>query len=267
MTLVRRHAASSGGSLVVDSSHSRDTLLVTRRVTYHGFELEREDEEIDAFPEGREQEARQALAMALARGEARHSSVRRNRRAIEELRELHRRSGGTTPRLTLAELASRYESLLADITSINAFRTAPLKLDLWPLVSPEDRERLLELPSAVELRGKWIDVEYDLESPAGVDGHSTPVARLRLPEKLARSLVDEELPVLDRPLRFVVLRGPRGAVRASSLDELQALLERPWSPDEPMEVRPRRRDSRPPHRRDDRRPPRGRRGDRRRRRR
>jgi hypothetical protein len=47
------------------------------------------------------------------------------------------------------------------------------------------------------------------------------------------------------PLRFVVLRGPRGAVRASTLDELQTLLNRPWSPDEPFEARPRR--SRAPH--------------------
>src|SRR5687768_8148169 len=120
--LVRRYATSTDGALAVDSSHSRDTLLVTRRVTYHGFELEREDEEVDAFPEGREQEARQALAMALARGEARHPAVRRNRRAIEELRELHRRSGGTTPRLTLADLATRYESLLADVNSMPAFQ-------------------------------------------------------------------------------------------------------------------------------------------------
>ena len=59
------------------------------------------------------------------------------------------------------------------------------------------------------------------------------MARLRLPEKLARTLTDAELPTtLDRPLRFVVLRGQRGAVRARTLDELQELLDRPWSPDE-----------------------------------
>jgi hypothetical protein len=58
------------------------------------------------------------------------------------------------------------------------------------------------------------------------------VARLRLPEKIARTLTEAELPVLDRPLRFVVLRGQRGAVRARTLDELQEALDRPWSPDE-----------------------------------
>jgi hypothetical protein len=277
MSLVRRYAVASEGTLAVDSSRSRDALVRTQRVTYHGFELEREDEEVDAFPPERQREARQVLAMALARGEARHPAVRRNRRAIEELRELHRRSGGTTPRLTLADVVSRYEALLVDIDSMEVFRAASLKLDLWPLVSPEERRRLLELPSAVEIRGKWIDVEYDLEQRSAISEQRTAgapespgiaVARLRLPEKLARSLVDEELPVLDRPLRFVVSRGSRGAVRAASLGDLQALLDQPWSPDEAADTRPdRRRDSRPPRRPDDRRSPRGRRGDRRRRRR
>ena len=292
MSLVRRHAESSGSGLAVDSSRSRDALVLTRRVTYHGFELEREEEDVDEFPQGREVEARRALANALARGEARHPAVRRNRRAIDELRELHRRSGGTTPRLTQADLTSRYEELLGEVTSMDAFQSAPLKLDLWPLVSTSERERLLALPSAVEVRGKWIDVDYDIEdeqrSASSDERLTTPdspglaVARLRLPEKLARTLAEAELPKLDRPMRFVVTRGPRGTVRASSLEQLQALLDRPWSPDEPIQERPRRkRDERPSRRHDDRRPGRGgrdggggggrggagRRGDRRRRRR
>jgi ATP-dependent helicase HrpA len=58
------------------------------------------------------------------------------------------------------------------------------------------------------------------------------VARLRLPEKMARTLHESELPKLDRPLRFAVHRGARGSLRAATLDELQELLERPWMPDE-----------------------------------
>jgi ATP-dependent helicase HrpA len=58
------------------------------------------------------------------------------------------------------------------------------------------------------------------------------VARLRLPEKIARTLHESELPALDRPLRFTVHRGARGSLRAATLDELQELLERPWMPDE-----------------------------------
>ena len=288
MSLVRRYAATSAGGLALDPSRSRDALVLQHRVTYHGFELERDEDVVEHFPADREDEARHVLAAALARGEARHPAVRRNRRAIDEMRELHGRSGGTTPRLTLADLTSRYEELLKGVTSMEEFRAAPLSLDLWPLVSKDERERLLALPSAVEIRGKWVDVEYDIEdqrSPTSDqqsganDSRGIAVARLRLPEKLARTLVDEELPVLDRPLRFVVTRGPRGTVRASSLDELQALLDRPWSPDEPFD-RSVRRDrgkgrgkgkGRHDHQRaqghGDRRPGQGRRGDRRRRRR
>ncbi|HEY1953413.1 MAG TPA: DEAD/DEAH box helicase, partial [Gemmatimonadaceae bacterium] len=74
-----------------------------------------------------------------------------------------------------------------------------------------------------------IDIDYDVEER---DGQRTGVARLRLPEKIARTLTELEIPALDRPIRFVVLRGQRGAVRADSLDELQDRLAQPWSPDE-----------------------------------
>ncbi|HEY0779900.1 MAG TPA: hypothetical protein VGD56_18185, partial [Gemmatirosa sp.] len=82
----------------------------------------------------------------------------------------------------------------------------------------------------VTVRDRDVDLHYEVEERA--DGPPLGVVRLRLPEKLARTLVDDELPDLDRPMRFLVLRGPRGAVRADTLDELQDVLDRPWSPDE-----------------------------------
>jgi hypothetical protein len=240
MGLVRRNARGGEQRLTYDTQRSRDRLVRQRRLTYFGFELEREEEPIDAFPPGDEAGARQVLAESLARGEARHPAVRRHRRMIEEVRELHRRSGGTTPRLSLADLTTRYEGALREVGSMTAYRAAPLALDLAALVDPAERERLAALPDAVEVRGKRIEVEYDIEEPPGDDGAPARrgVARLRLPEKLARSLASEELPVLDRPIRFVVLRGPRGAVRASSIGELQELLDRPWMPSEAPPRRP-----------------------------
>src|SRR6185503_7390126 len=41
-----------------------------------------------------------------------------------------------------------------------------------------------------------------------------------------------EIPSLDRPVRFVVLRGQRGSVRARTLDELQTQLDQPWTDEE-----------------------------------
>jgi hypothetical protein len=127
------------------------------------------------------------------------------------------------------------------------FHRTPLPLDLAGLVPDDDRDALLALPDETDVRGKRIRIEYDLEetppsADASGDGNSAAkphvaVARLVLPEKLARSLVEDELPVLDRPLRFAVHRGARGAARAASLGELQDVLDRPWSPEEPRPAR------------------------------
>jgi len=155
--------------------------------------------------------------------------VKRNRAAIEELREVYRRSGGTIPRFGLAELTAWYERELAAIHSMDEFRNARLRLDADEIVPRRTREGYLALPSTVLIRDREVDIDYDVEER---DGQKIGIARLRLPEKLARTISESELPVLDRPLRFVVIRGQRGAIRADTLDELQEILERPWSPDE-----------------------------------
>jgi hypothetical protein len=204
------------------------------RVTYFGFELDRESEYLDEFPQGDEEAARRALAVALAGEEARHPAVRRNRDPILQVREWYRRSGGSTPRLGMPELAALYERALGGVASMTAYRTMPLRLDLDSLVPSDVRERLDALPSHAVVRGGDLLIDYDVEER---DGVVEGVARLVVPEKMARSLVDEELPVLDRPLRFVVHRGSRGSVRASTLTELQDLLDRPWAPDEQLSRR------------------------------
>jgi hypothetical protein len=239
MSLVRRYAVKGPRELVYDTSRPREALVMQERVSYFGFELERHEEAVDDFPPGLEDAARRVLAAAFARGESRHPAVRRHQREIEELRELHRRSGGVTPRLGAVELAAMYEEALRDagVSSMRALRSAPLRLELGHLVPAGIRAALAELPDAVEIRDKVVAIEYDLEpagdaGPAGEPRPSRAIARLRLPEKLARTLVEEELPVLDRPLRFGVSRGPRGTVRAASLPELQELLDRPWLPSE-----------------------------------
>ncbi len=231
--LLRKYASAGDGELVYDTNRKRDALVLRRRVLYHGFELEREEEVVDRFPADLVTEARHALAVALAREEARHPTVRRNRPEIGIVRELYRRSGGTTRRLGFAELTALYESLLGDVRSMHDFSGAQFRLPLEEWVGADERARLLGLPSTVEVRGKWVPIEYDVESDGGAaDGGPLGVARLVLPEKMARTLTDAELPRLDRPLRFAVHRGQRGSARASSLGELQEVLDRPWMPEE-----------------------------------
>ena len=231
MDVLRRFATSDAAELVYDGERRKAPLVLRRRVEYFGFELERDVEAIEVFPEGREAEARKVLADALARGEARHFAVKDNLGIIDAVREAWRRSGGTLPRLNQADLASLYEKRLANVDSLTEFKQADLDLasDLEALSPRAERRRFDELPARVSVRDRDVEIAYDVEEESGAP---VGVARLSLPEKIARSLTEGEVPSLDRPVRFVVYRGQRGQVRAKTLDELQTLLDAPWTEEE-----------------------------------
>jgi ATP-dependent helicase HrpA len=234
LDLIRKYAVRGAPEIRFEPKRKQSPLVLRREVTYFGFTLERETESIDEFPDSLADEARRVLAVALARGEIKHPAVNRHRVLIEEIRELHRRSGGATPKLGVPELVAMYEQELAGVNSMRDLRASPLRLDLESLVPAEDRERYATLPDRVTVRDREVEIRYDVEETE--DRRTIGVARLRLPEKLARTLTEQELPELDRPLRFVVLRGQRGAVRAVTLDDLQEQLDRPWSAAEVGEI-------------------------------
>ncbi len=229
MELIRRYATRSEGEVVYDPRRKHGPLVIKRKLEYFGFELESEVETLEEFPPELAGAARHVLAEALARGEARHFAVKKNRDVIEEIREAYKRSGGETKRLGLSDLTSFYEEQLGQVNSMDEFKSARLELQREWFVPREVRERLEKLPTNVTLRDRDVEIDYDVEEQ---NGQRRGVARLRLPEKIARSLTAAEIPQLDRPVRFVVLRGQRGAVRADDLDQLQERLAQPWSPDE-----------------------------------
>ena len=231
MDLVRRFATGDDATLGYDAERRKAPLVLTRRVEYYGFELERELEAIDEFPASREDEARKVLADALARGEARHFSVRGNQPHVDAVREAHRRSGGALPRLSQSDLSALYLERLRDVRSLAEFKAADLDLGrALEMLSPRaDRARYDHLPAHTTVRDREVEIDYDVEE---TDGRTIGVARLRLPEKIARSLTEGEVPALDRPVRFMVLRGQRGSVRARTLEELQTQLDQPWTDEE-----------------------------------
>jgi len=229
MELIRRNATRGADEIVYDVARKHAPLVVRRKLEYFGFELERETESVDGFPAEMEAQARRVLADALARGDARHHAVRKNAPAIEAVREAYKRSGGETPRLGLSELMTVYEEQLAGVGSFEEFKNARLVIEPERFVPRETAMHLSGLPSSVIVRDREIPIDYDVEERGG---SRSGVARLRLPAKVARNLTESELPILDRPIRFVVLRGQRGAIRADSLADLQEQLDRPWSPDE-----------------------------------
>jgi ATP-dependent helicase HrpA len=231
LALIRRYAIESEPELEFDGNAKRAPLVLRTRVTYHGFELQREFEPIDEIPEELLPRGRRLLAEALATGEARHVAAKHDRIAVEEIRECWRRSGGKTPKLGRDELAHIYEKQLAEqnVRSYTDFRRARLGIDGEAILPRAEREKYLALPDSVEIRGREVDIRYDVEeTPEG----PRAIARLHLPEKIARTLAEQELPELDRPLQFVVPRGARGAARASDLDALREELDRPFTDEE-----------------------------------
>ena len=228
MELLWKYARRGEPELAYDPK--RWSLVLEWRVEHSGFELEHEIQVLRAWEPELEARARHVLAQAVARGESRHPAVRRNQRAIDEVRELWLRSGGRTAKLGEPELTALYEAQLEGVTTMDEFQARPLELDLDALVPPEMREKLLALPSTVSVRDREVDLAYEVEQDE--EGKPVGVVRLVLPEKLARTLVEEELPALDRPMRFMVIRGRRGTVRGDTLLELQEVLDMPWTPDE-----------------------------------
>jgi ATP-dependent helicase HrpA len=193
------NAESSAGEITYNPSYPRAPLRLRRARTYHGFELEAEEEAVQEFPAGLEDQARTVLAEAMAAGAAYHRSVKGNRPQVRELREVYRRSGGTTADVSETALARHFRERLVSIGSYAEFQDIDLTIDPDVLVPREERRRWLALPDTIELAGDEYPLDYALE-----DG--VAVARARVPAKLIRQLADEDVPALDRPLHWTVER-------------------------------------------------------------
>lgn len=227
--LIKKHATRHPPEVALDVDRKQTPVVLHRRVTYYGFELSHEREALLTFPPDLAPAARHLLAEAAARGELRHPGVRRNQPVIEEIRGVWRRLGGASTRLGQAELTAWYESQMHDAMDYEHVRALPLRMVRHDFVTDAQVAEARALPDDVLVRDKAVPLDYDVED---VDGALRPVVRLRLPEKMARTLVEEELPTMDRALRFVVPRGQRGSVRAADLLTLQERLDDPFTDEE-----------------------------------
>ncbi|MEO7996371.1 MAG: DEAD/DEAH box helicase [Gemmatimonadaceae bacterium] len=234
MELVKRYAQRGEAELIIEPDRKHSPVMLQRRVTYFGFELSREVEPLMVFPPELATQARHGLAESLARGELRHPAMKRNLPMVEDIRETYRRLGGKTPRLGQAELTKWYEAEMGELDDWESIRALPLRLDRRDFFSHEQWAEAQALPGAAEIRDRAVMLDYDVEEP-----DSTPfgIVRIQLPEKLARTITIEEIPKLDRPIRYIVPRGQRGSVRANSLSELQDKLAMPYTDDEIRETR------------------------------
>jgi hypothetical protein len=197
--------------------------VAVRRRTYHEFELERDAEPLEKITPELVGAARAALVEALMTGVARHKDARHLRATLEHVGELWRRSGGTLAGVDGSVIRAALGRRLQDLTRFDDFLRADLALDVGDFVPAERRRALEALPSSITVVGETCRLDYEVE-----DG--TARVRMRLKERIARTLLEHELPSLDRPLVFSVMRGRHGAIRAGSLEELRSALTAPTGP-------------------------------------
>jgi len=216
---IKRHSVRGDPVVEFHTTHNRTGLVTARRTEYFGFELDRERSWITGkFSLELVAQARVVLAQALVDGVTQHTRQPTISKVVNRLNEYWRRSGGT---LGVARADRVADLLLGQLDRVNSWREfldLDLELGIDALIPPDVRRSLDNLPSSAHVLGDRIPLVYQLEG-------GKPVALLRMREGQARRLRRRDLPCLDRPLHFSVLRGRREIVRATSLDELQARLK------------------------------------------
>lgn len=217
LDLIRAAATTGEAEVVYDPRHKQTPLVAIRRLQYAGFELDREREVLETIPPALVEGARAALVEALVSGAARHKDARTLRHTLDRLGELYRRSGGTLNGTDAVALRAVVASRLGAVQSLDEFEHADLALRVDDFVAEEIRRPLEALPSFVDVHGERCGLDYEIE-----DGRA--IVRMRMKEPLARRLASHEVPTLDRPVAFTVMRGKHAAIRASSLQELRHAL-------------------------------------------
>jgi len=216
--LVRRHAKLGPPTVVLQGPRKQQQLAIARRTSYFGFDFETDIEPLGGrIPDELLVAAHEALAAALLDGQTAHPDQGRIRRAAGVLGEWWSRSGGTVRAGEAATLRARVAEQLGAVRSWKDFLAASVRLEPEALVPEGERQRLDRLPGMLRLHGDAVPLRYE------VDG-AGPAVRLQLREGQARRLRPHELPELDRPLRFEVIRDDEPPIRAETLDELQRLL-------------------------------------------
>ncbi len=243
--LVRRNAKRGPPMVrIVGGRKGGHRLIVARTLSYFGFDLDTAEEPlIEPVGEGLAASLVGALALGLVDGSAPHPDQGLVRRAVRELGELWRRSGGREKGCDPERARQAVAAQLAGVASWQAFQERRITLRVEDYIAAAARERLAALPSTIRLFGDATAIEYDI-----VRGRA--VARLRLREGQARRLTEHDLPAFDRPVLYSVTRGDEAPLEAESLEALGALLRKPSPRSHPHRARKERhRIPKPPKRR------------------
>ncbi len=220
LKLIQRYSAEASPEIELQDTRNRSRLYIVRRTEYFGFTMDlRRKPLVGKIPKELLEPARLELARCVAEGKTTHPDQGIVGRATARLNEFWRRSGGELSNISPGVVQDRLVRQLDGVDSWEAFLASDIKLDVGEMLAEEDRLKLESLPAYVNIRGNRIPLTY------GLEGNNAIVA-IRLRESLARRLRRKDLPVVDRPLHFSVVRGKREVLRAESFDDLQRRLRR-----------------------------------------
>jgi hypothetical protein len=163
--------------------------------------------------------ARDALVTALIEGESPHPDQGRIRRAVADLDEMWRRSGGTLSAISPSAVRAILREQLDQVKSWDGFLRQRVALEPEALVPEDTRMALAALPTSVRLHGDAAPLHYELEDGTGI-------VRLHLREGQARRYQDRDLPPLDRPVRFAILRARQAPALGATVAEAMRALRR-----------------------------------------
>ncbi len=245
LELVRKNARRGPPMVrIVGGRKGGQRLVVARTLSYFGFDLDTAEEPlIEPVGEGLATSLVSALAVGLIDGSVAHPDQGLVRRAVRELGELWRRSGGREKGCAPERALEAVAAQLAGVVSWQTFQERRITLRAEDHIAAGVREGLLALPSTIRLFGDATAIEYDV-----VRGRA--VARLRLREGQARRLSEHDLPAFDRPVLYSVTRGDEAPLEAETLEALGALLRKPSPRSHPHRQRKERhRIPKPPKRR------------------
>ncbi len=198
--LVRRFARAGAPRVQLTGHRRHQQPSVVSRLTYFGFDLENVVEPLQGVvPAELENPFRDCLATALMEGTTLHPQQGPVRRAVQEIDELWRRSGGSIPALSPEVVRGDLRAQVSGVRSWDEFLRTQLALAIGSRIDEAAKRRWLDLPSTVRLLGDAVPLRYELEAGQGV-------VVIRLREGQARRLRDRDLPPLDRPVRFEVER-------------------------------------------------------------
>lgn len=223
LKLIRRYARREAPEVEYRARAKKSPLSVTHKIVYFGFELERQRESLlGEFPPELANSAVAALARALVAGLTPHPNGGSILGSVKRSGEYWRRSGGKLEGSSPAAIADAIQEQLSGINSWDDFLKSKVRIDEDSLLESTERAYLDALPATARVGGWAVPIEYDVENGVGI-------ARLVFKQPQLSRLRAKDIPSLDRPLRFKVLRGSRKAILGRTLAEVRSKLraERP----------------------------------------